>query len=158
VNPILFATLGQSALPGKVRLLNITHKSTQTAERRRAKRYRMNTAAIFHWMGPEGKRFQGEGATRDMSVDSVFVVTATCPPASAAVQLEVILPLSDGASKAQMKSDMKVLRVDNDLAGNTRSGFSAVGKGFMLCTSSERASRVVAGLMKEAGDAIEEEE
>ena len=109
-------------------------------------------------MGPEGKRFQGEGATRDMSVDSVFVVTATCPPANAAVQLDVILPLSDGTSKAQMKSDMTVLRVDNNLAGNTRSGFSAVGKGFLLSTSSERASRMVAGLMKEAGDPIEGEE
>ena len=116
------------------------------------------TAVVFHWMGPDGRRFIGEGATRDMSVEGIFVVAATCPPANAAVQLDVILPLSDGTSKAQMKAEMKVLRVENDLAGKTRSGFSAVGKGFSLSTSSERASRVVTGLMKEAGDAIEEEE
>jgi hypothetical protein len=118
----------------------------------------MRTAVIFHWMGPDGKRFQGEGATRDMSVESVFVLTATCPPPHVAVQLEVILPLSDGASKAQMKADMVVVRVHHDIAGNLRSGFSAVGKGFLLSTSSERASRVVAGMIKESEDAIEGQE
>jgi hypothetical protein len=109
----------------------------------------MNTAATFHWKGPDNQRFQGEGATRDMSVEGVFVLTATCPPANALVHLEVILPLSDGVSKAQMKADMTVLRVDHDAAGDKRSGFSAVGKGFLLSTFTERASRVVLGLIKE---------
>jgi hypothetical protein len=110
----------------------------------------MNTAVIFQWKGPENQRFQGEGATRDLSVEGVFVLTPTCPPANALVHLEVILPLSDGASKAQMKADMTVLRVDHDIAGNQRSGFSAVGKGFLLSTFSERASRAVIGLIKES--------
>jgi hypothetical protein len=47
-----------------------------------------------------------------------------------------------------MKADMKVLRVEHDIAGNKRSGFSAVGKGFSLRTFSERASRLVADLIK----------
>ena len=89
-----------------------------------------------------------------MSVEGVFVVTATCPPANAVVQLEVILPLSDGASKAQMRADMTVLRVDHDTAGNSRSGFSAVGRGFLLSTFSDRASRVVLGLIKESKDSL----
>ena len=117
----------------------------------------MNTAVIFHWSGPGNKRFQGEGATRDMSVDSVFVLTATCPPANAVVQMEVILPLSDRASKAEMRSEMMVLRVDHDISGGNRSGFSAVGKGFMLRTFSERASRVVTDLIKGA-EVTEEKE
>jgi hypothetical protein len=110
----------------------------------------MSTAVIFRWKGPDNQRFQGEGATRDLSVEGVFVLTATCPPANARVHLEVILPLSDGASKAQMKADMTVLRVDHDIAGNRRSGFSAVGKGFLLSTLSEQASQVVIGLIKES--------
>ena len=110
----------------------------------------MSTAVIFRWDGPDNQRFQGEGATRDLSVEGVFVFTATCPPANAQVHLEVILPLSDGASKAQMKADMTVLRVDHDVEGGKRSGFSAVGKGFLLSTFSERASRVVLGLIKES--------
>ena len=131
-----------------------TQTYTNTAERRRAKRYRMSTIVFFRWTGPDNRRFQAEGATRDMSVDGVFVLAATCPPANAAVQMEVILPLSDGASKAQMKADMTVLRVDHDIAGFNRSGFSAVGKGFMLRTFSERASRVVFEMMRESAVAV----
>lgn len=112
----------------------------------------MSAAAIFHWKGPDNQRFQGEGATRDMSVEGVFVLTATCPPANSLVHMEVILLLSDGVSKAQMKADMTVLRVDHDLAGNKQSGFSAVGNGFLLSTFSERAARVVNDLVKESKD------
>jgi hypothetical protein len=114
----------------------------------------MSTAVIFHWMGPDNKCFQSEGATRDMSVDGVFVLAPTCPPANAVVQMEVILPLSDGASKAQMKAEMTVMRVEHDIAGNNRSGFSAAGKGFLLRTFSERASRAVADLIKESEEIV----
>jgi len=110
----------------------------------------MSAAVIFRWRGPDNQRFQSEGATRDLSVEGVFVLTATCPPANSLVHLEVILPLSDGASKAQMKAEMTVLRVDHNVAGNYRSGFSAVGKGFLLSTFSERASRDVINLIKES--------
>ena len=115
----------------------------------------MSTTVIFHWMGPDHRRFRAEGATRDMSVDGVFVLTTTCPPANTVVQMEVLIPLSDGVSTAQMRADMMVLRVEHDVAGNNRSGFSAVGKGFLLQTFSERASRVVAGLMNESEEIAE---
>lgn len=118
----------------------------------------MNTAVIFNWKGPDNQRFQGEGTTRDLSVEGVFILTATCPPVNALVRVEVILPLSDGVSKAQMKADMTVLRVDHDLAGNKRSGFSAVGKGFLLSTFSERASKVVLGLIRDSKEAKRGEE
>lgn len=88
-----------------------------------------------------------------MSVEGIFVMTATCPPPDALVHMEVILHLSNSGSTAQMKSVMKVLRVDHDLAGNNRSGFSATGKGFLLSTLSERASREVAGLIKGSKEA-----
>ncbi len=108
----------------------------------------MNAPVIFRWKGPDSERFQGEGVTRDMSITGAFILSATCPPPNAAVKMEVLLPLSDGVSKAQMKADMTVLRVDHDLAGNKRSGFSAVGKGFLLNTFSDRESRVVVDLIK----------
>jgi len=132
----------------------ITQTVTQSFERRRVKRYRMSTAVIFHWKGPDNKLFQGEGVTRDMSVDGVFVLTPTCPPANAVVHLEVLLPLSDGASKAQMKADMTVLRVDHEISGNKRSGFSAVGKGFLLSTFSERATRLVTDMIHESEEIV----
>jgi len=150
VIPIVYANLGSDRLPGKSGKTHIAQSPTQTVERRRAKRYRMSTAVIFRWKGPDNQRFHGEGATRDLSVEGVFVLTPTCPPANALVHLEVILPLSDGASKAQMEADMTVLRVDHDIAGNKQSGFSAVGKGFLLSTPSVRTSQVVMGLIKES--------
>jgi hypothetical protein len=115
----------------------------------------MNATVVFRWDGPDSGHYQGEGITRDMSVAGAFVLTATCPPPNSAVQMEVLLPLSDGGSKALMKADMMVLRVEHDAAGNQRSGFSAVGKGFSLRTFSERASRLVSGLIKESEETME---
>jgi hypothetical protein len=115
----------------------------------------MNISVMFRWSGPENGRYQGEGVTRDMSVAGAFILSATCPPPNAVVQMEVFLPLSDGGSKALMKADMMVLRVEHDIAGNKRSGFSAVGKGFSLCTNSERASQFVDGLIKESKENTE---
>jgi hypothetical protein len=82
-----------------------------------------------------------------MSVAGAFVVTSTCPPPNAVIQMEVFLPLSDSGTKALMKADMMVLRVEHQFAGNNRSGFSAVSKGFSLSTSSERATRIVSELI-----------
>jgi hypothetical protein len=124
-------------------------------ERRNAIRYRMRTAVIFRWKGPHNECFQGEGVTRDMSVASVFVLTATCPPANALIQMEVLLPISDGVSNARMKSKMAVLRVDHTIAEDNRGGFSAVGSGFSLRTFSKKASRVVADMIKESEEAME---
>jgi hypothetical protein len=110
----------------------------------------MGTSVIFQWKRPDNQRFQAEGVTRDMSVEGVYVLTGTPPPVNARIHMEVILPLSDGASKAKMKSEMRVSRVDHDIAGTDRSGFSAVGKGFLLRTFSKKASRLVAGLIKDS--------
>jgi hypothetical protein len=115
----------------------------------------MNATVIFRWESPDSGHYQGEGVTRDMSVAGTYVLTATCPPPNSEVQMEVLLPLSDGGSKALMKAEMMVLRVEHDAAGNTRSGFSAVGKGFSLRTFSERASRLVTGLIKESEETME---
>jgi hypothetical protein len=69
--------------------------------------------------------------------------------------MEVFLPLAEGGSKAQMKAEMLVLRVQHGIAGSKGSGFSAVGKGFSLRTFSDRASRLVDGLIKESEGSME---
>ena len=136
----------------------IAHATEQSAERRKAIRYRMSTSVIFRWKRPDNQSFQAEGVTRDMSVQSVFVLTGTLPPVNALIHMEVILPLSDGASKARMKAEMRVLRVDHNIAGTTRSGFSAVGKGFLLRTFSKKASRLVTDLIKDSKESAVEQE
>jgi hypothetical protein len=136
----------------------IAHRAESAVERRKSIRYRMNASVLFRWSGPENGHYQGEGATRDMSVSGAFVVTATCPPPNAVIQVEVFLPLQDGTSRALMKADMTVMRVEHDAEGLKRSGFSAAGKGFSLCTASERASRLVNGLIRQSEDNGEPEE
>ena len=118
----------------------------------------MNASVIFRWDGPDSGQYQGEGVTRDMSVAGAFVLTATCPPPKAAVQVEVLLPITDGALRASMKADMKVLRVEHDITGSKRSGFSAVGKGFSLRTFSERGSRLIADLIKHPRETVKGKE
>jgi len=117
----------------------------------------MSTCVIFRWKGPHNERFQAEGITRDMSVAGIFVMSGTCPPANAEIQMEVLLPISDGASKARMESEMTVLRVEHDIVENGRSGFSAVGPGFSLRTFSKKATRVVVSLIKESEEAVEKQ-
>jgi hypothetical protein len=52
---------------------------------------------------------------------------------------------------------MMVLRVEHDVEGSKRSGFSAVGKGFSLRTFSKKASREVAEMMKVPEEAVEKQ-
>jgi hypothetical protein len=141
-------------MPRKNGDTEIAHRAEFAAERRKGIRYRMNASVMFRWSGPEDEHYQGEGVTRDMSVAGVFVTTATCPPPNSVIQIEVFLPLSDSGSMALMKADLMVLRVEHDITGNKRSGFSAVGKGFTLRTFSERASRLVNGLIKESEESM----
>jgi len=115
----------------------------------------MNASVMFRWSGPGDGHYQGEGVTRDMSVAGAFVLTSTCLPPNSMVHVEVFLPLSDGVSKALMKAEMTVLRVEHDIAGNKGSGFSAVSKGFSLRTFSDRASRLVDGLIRESEESME---
>lgn len=100
--------------------------------------------------------YQGEGITRDLSVAGVYVLTATCPPPNALIQVEVFFPLSGSGAKAFMKADMMVVRVEHEVAGQNRSGFSAVSKGFSLSTTSERASRIVSDLIEKSESSVEE--
>ena len=127
--PLIFATLGISKWPRKSGDTPIAHRSEYSVERRKSIRYRMNASVMFRWSSPDNGHYQGEGATRDMSVAGAFVMTATCPPPNAVVQMEVFLPLQDGTSKALMKADMTVvMRVEHQISRATsRSGFSASG-------------------------------
>jgi hypothetical protein len=146
---------GKCQLPRKNGDIQIANRAESAVERRKGIRYRLNASATFRWSGPEDGNYQGEGVTRDMSVAGAFVLTATCPPPNAVVQVEVILPLPRGGSKAQLNADMLVLRVEHDIAGDKRSGFSAVCKRFSLRTFSERASRLVGDLIKESEETAE---
>jgi hypothetical protein len=112
--------------------ISTTSHSHDSAERRKDIRYRMGASAISCWRGPDCKSFQGEGVVRDMSVAATYVLTSTCPPANATVQMEVLLSPLEGSRRISLTADMAVLRVDPDIVDDKRSGFSALGNGFSL--------------------------
>ena len=82
-------------------------------------------------------------------MSGVFVLTAACPPIDSVVHAEVAFPRSDGDSKVEMKSEMRVMRVESDMANDRRSGFSAVGKGFALRAIPKQGSQSATDPAKE---------
>ena len=100
----------------------------------------MKAKVIFHWGNSRTDRFQGEGTTRDVSLAGAYILTETSPPVNARVQMEIILPALYTESSTRITAEMKVLRVDHDTAGEVKSGFSAVGKGFSVRSVSKNSS------------------
>jgi hypothetical protein len=100
-------------------------------DRRIQFRYRMSARAVFSWEGPEQKRFEGEGVTRDLSPSGAFIVTTSCPPARAAVQVELFLPPLHGTvAIARIRAEALVLRVEQAPEGGEQRGFAVDSPGF----------------------------
>jgi hypothetical protein len=102
-------------------------------ERRIQFRYRMSARAVFSWEGPEQKRFRGEGVTRDVSSSGAFIVTTSCPPARAVVQVELFLPPLHGTvATARVSAEALLLRVEQAPEGGEQSGFAVDSSGFIF--------------------------
>ena len=112
-----------------------TETTNRPVERRKNVRYRLRVPVVFYWESPQHDRLQGEGVTRDISVSGAYLLTATCPPADATVQVEIIVSSVLGTVKPLIKAKMRVLRVEHDPANQGQSGFSIVGDGFALCSA-----------------------
>src|SRR5579859_6770227 len=69
-----FLNSGRSRFPSQGR------PSRVTMDMRKEIRYRLDAPAVYSWEGMCGRRFHGEGITRDISVQGAFIVTATAPP------------------------------------------------------------------------------
>ena len=77
-------------------------------------RYRLDAPAVFSWEGAGHKRFQGEGITRDVSIQGAFILTATMPPPDCPIQLDLLLPSLTGMkSMMRITGRARVLRVEH---------------------------------------------
>jgi len=96
-------------------------------EMRREIRYRLDAPAVFSWEGMRHKRFQGEGVTRDISVQGAFILTATMPPPDCPVQVDLLLPSLTGM-KAMMRitGRARVIRVEHPNKDAWIHGFAVV--------------------------------
>jgi len=90
-------------------------------------RYRLDAPAVFSWEGMNCKRFQGEGITRDISVQGAFILTATMPPPDCSIQVDLLLPSLVGM-KAVMRvtGKARVVRIGHPSSDAWIHGFAVV--------------------------------
>lgn len=88
----------------------------QQVSRRRYQRFPLRVPAIFFWKGPRGARQKGEGLTRDISADGVFIVADFCPPSESVIEFEVRLPALDTAGPPlRIRAAGQVVRTDGSI-------------------------------------------
>lgn len=82
-------------------------------EMRKEIRYRLDAPAVFSWEGRDHRRLQGEGVTRDVSVQGAFILTATMPPHDCPIQVDLLLPSLTGVqSMMRITGRARVVRLE----------------------------------------------
>jgi hypothetical protein len=118
---------------------------------RRSKRYRLRAFVKFAWENLQGITIRGEGYTRDISADGLFVLTGDRLPMETAIRLEVSLPaLREDNSGACLRTHGQVVHSEDI-------GFGAVaGMGFQIQLSELQRSQHSVGKSRGNGQAKQE--
>jgi hypothetical protein len=96
-------------------------------EMRKEIRYRLDAPAVFSWEGARHRRLQGEGITRDISVQGAFILTATMPPPDCPVQVDLLLPSLTGVQgMMRITGKARVIRLDHPSMDTWIHGFAVV--------------------------------
>ena len=94
---------------------------------RKEVRYRLDAPAVFSWEGARHRRLQGEGITRDISVQGAFILTATMPPSDCPVQVDLLLPsLTEEKGMMRITGKARVIRVEHPSSDTWIHGFAVV--------------------------------
>jgi hypothetical protein len=94
---------------------------------RREIRYRLDAPAVFSWEGMSRRRFQGEGVTRDVSVQGAFILTTTIPPPDVPIQVDLLLPSLTGmSSMMRITGRARVIRIEQRPSNAWIRGFAVV--------------------------------
>ena len=96
-------------------------------EMRKELRYRLDAPAVFSWEGARHRRFQGEGITRDISVQGAFIMTTSMPPPDCPVQVDLLLPSLTGTDgMMRITGKARVIRVEHPSSDTWLRGFAVV--------------------------------
>jgi hypothetical protein len=118
---------------------------------RKEMRYRLDAPALFSWQSAHHRRLRGEGSARDVSALGAFIVTPTCPPVEAPIQVEVILPflnLMGTKTDIRIRGEARVIRVEHPSGGQGENGFAVVRSDLNhwdLATSQTESEAALAG-------------
>jgi hypothetical protein len=115
---------------------NMENDQTTTCvieERRKRHRYQLTVPVVFSWRDARQAQHRRIGLTRDVSVNSAFVLTTTPPPSKAKIQLKVFFPRVVGAAAPmRLHGEGKVVHVEAVKRHDGHGGFAVVGKPFVL--------------------------
>jgi hypothetical protein len=101
-------------------------------ELRAALRYALSANVLFSWEG-RGPYAKGQGVTRDMSTNGLFVYSKVLPPENASLGLEVgFPPLHKGSAPVRIKVRGRVVRVEREPAESFRNGFAVASESTSL--------------------------
>jgi hypothetical protein len=129
---------------------NQQHYRVTAMDRRTEVRYQLGARVVFSWEGPEQERFQGEGVTRDISTKGAFILTQSCPPPQAAVQMLLFLPPFHGTvATARIRAEAQVLRVEQAPPSEQQSGFAVDSPGFSFSSGDEPDSESGSSLARD---------
>jgi hypothetical protein len=96
-------------------------------EMRRELRYRLDAPALFFWENAFHGRLEGEGTTRDVSVLGAFIATATSPPVTTLVRVDLILPsLAGMKTDIRIRGEARVIRLQHSWGEQGKNGFAVV--------------------------------
>ena len=89
-------------------------------ELRKAKRYLLSALTSFRWKTSDGVPQKGQGTTRDISANGVFVLSKLGPQLGAHVELDMYLPsLSGNPKSVHLHGEGKVVRKVSDDSSET---------------------------------------
>ena len=96
-------------------------------EMRKGIRYRLDARAVFFWEGGPHGRFQGEGITRDISVQGAFILTVTMPPPNCPIHVDLFVPsISGREATVRITGNARVIRIQHHVTNTWIHGFAVV--------------------------------
>ena len=116
---------------------------TFTADRRRScRRFAIAVQVLFSWTDPDGLSQAGQGTTRDISIDGIFINTRAVPIPGSSVEFDLRLPsrVTRGV-EIRLRGTGTVLRFDppdsQPLGFAAQAAFCLPGAGMPFDTGSE---------------------
>jgi len=101
-------------------------------ERRKQNRFTIRLPVRFQFRDEQGTIQEGEGYTRDLSLQGAYIYTGTVPPAASIVGLVIYFTsLLEIDRNVRWVAKARVLRVGPD-DGESLSGFSSITESFAL--------------------------
>jgi len=99
----------------------------ELSERRKLTRYILRLPVHFGYLNRDGVREEGEGFTREISLQGVYVYAESLPPADAEIDLEIYFTsLQETDKNLKFMAKAKVIRLEPRTLDGRTGGFASI--------------------------------